>query len=59
VTGVQTCALPIYRFIQIIIIIVVIAANIEKPVAFQPEWLMNLEVQANSSHAVYDKGVVI
>jgi hypothetical protein len=36
-----------------------IVTNIEKTVAFQPEWLMNLEIQANSSHAVYNKGVVI
>ena len=30
-----------------------VIANIEKPVAFQPEWLMNLEIQTNRSHAIY------
>ena len=29
-----------------------IITDVEKPVTFQPEWLMNLEIQANRSHAV-------
>jgi hypothetical protein len=30
----------------------VVIANIEKPVALQPEWLMDLEIEADRSHAV-------
>ncbi len=36
-----------------------IVAYIEETVAFQPERLMDLEVQTNRSHAVYYMDVVI